>query len=275
VLGEFAGPHGTARGAGGNGREGDAALAVVIKHGIPCGVAQAATLAEAYCRARDADALSAFGGVVGLSRAVDAETAERLNETFLEVVLAPDYQPDALRLLEKKKSRVVARCPASSLRHPAAGLRGRFCGAGLLLQTALPEGSGESDWRVVTRRAPTETERADLLFGWKVLKHVRSNGVLFARDRRTVGVGSGQCSRIDSVEAAIRKAAREGIELRGAVMVSDAFFPFRDSVDRAHAAGVTAVLQPGGSVRDEESIQACDEHGMAMAVNGARVFSHG
>ena len=120
-----------------------------------------------------------------------------------------------------------------------------------------------------------QAERADLLFGWKVLKHVRSNGILFAKGGQTVGVGSGQCSRIDSVEAAIRKAARSGHDLRGAVLVSDAFFPFRDCVDRAHEAGVTAVLQPGGSVRDEESVRACDEHGMAMAVNHARVFSHG
>lgn len=254
---------------------GDDCVAAVIKHGIPCGTAGGASLAEAYRRARDADSLSAFGGVVCLNRAVDRETAELLNETFLEVVLAPGYAPEARTLLEKKKNRAVLLAPAEALRRAEGELRGRFCGGGILLQTALPAGSGETGWEIVTKRPPDAREAADLLFGWKVLKHVRSNGILFAKDGRTVGVGSGQCSRIDSVEAAIRKAGREGIDLAGAVMVSDAFFPFRDSVDRAHAAGITAVLQPGGSMRDEESVQACNEHGMAMAVNHARVFSHG
>lgn len=250
------------------------ALAVVVKHGIPCGVARGPELASAYRRARDADSLSAFGGVVLLSREVDRRTAELLNETFLEVVLAPAYAADAITLLEKKKNRVLLRAPLPSLSAPP-GLRGRFVGSGFLLQTPMPPGLGESEWKVVTRRAPEEQERADLLFGWKVLKHVRSNGVLMAAEGRTVGVGSGQCSRIDSTQVAIAKARREGLDLKGAVLVSDAFFPFRDSIDAAADAGVMAVLQPGGSVRDEESIQACDERGLAMVLNGARVFSHG
>ncbi len=250
-------------------------VAVVIKHGIPCGVALGETLAEAYRRARDADSLSAYGGVVILNREVDAATAEILNETFLEVILAPGYAPEARTLLEKKKNRVLLQCPGAALTAPASALRGRFVGSGFLLQTPMAPGLGEDGWQVVSRRAPDARERDDLLFGWKVLKHVRSNGVLFARDGRTVGVGSGQCSRIDSTEAAIRKARRENLDLKGAVMLSDAFFPFRDSVDLAAGAGITAVLQPGGSVRDEESITACDEHGLAMALNGARVFSHG
>jgi phosphoribosylaminoimidazolecarboxamide formyltransferase / IMP cyclohydrolase len=250
-------------------------VAVVIKHGIPCGVAHGQSLAEAYRRARDADSLSAYGGVVLLNREVDVATAELLNETFLEVVLAPAFKAEAQGLLEKKKSRILLRCPLPSLVEPAGQLRGRFVGSGFLLQTPMPPGLGESEWKVVTRRSPDEGERADLLFGWKVLKHVRSNGVLMAKNGQTVGVGSGQCSRIDSTRIALAKAAREGLDLHGAVLVSDAFFPFRDSIDAAAKAGVTAVLQPGGSVRDEESIQACDEQQVAMVVNGARVFSHG
>jgi phosphoribosylaminoimidazolecarboxamide formyltransferase/IMP cyclohydrolase len=254
---------------------GDALVAVVVKHGIPCGAAGGPTPAEAYLLARDADALSAFGGVVALNRPVDVATAALLNATFLEVVLAPDYAPEALAVLRTKRNRALLRCPAEALRGEGGPVSGRFAGTGFLLQTPLPRGIGEDAWRVVTKREPDGRERADLLFGWKILKHVRSNGILFAKDGRTVGVGSGQCSRIDSVEAAIRKAERAGHDLGGAVMVSDAFFPFRDCVDRAAAVGVTAVLQPGGSVRDDESVQACEEHGMAMALNGARIFSHG
>jgi phosphoribosylaminoimidazolecarboxamide formyltransferase/IMP cyclohydrolase len=254
---------------------GDGLVAVVIKHGIPCGVARGETLAEAYRAARDADSLSAFGGVVALSRPVDAATAALLNETFLEVVLAPGYAPEAMELLRTKKNRALLSCPAGTLQAFAGELRGRFAGTGFLLQAPMPLGHGEHDWKVVTKREPDARERADLLFGWKILKHVRSNGILFARDGRTVGVGSGQCSRIDSVETAIRKAEREGHDLRGTVLLSDAFFPFRDCVDRAASVGATAVLHPGGSVRDDESVQACDEHGMAMALNSARVFSHG
>lgn len=254
---------------------GDALVAVVVKHGIPCGAAKGPTPAEAYRRARDADALSAFGGVVALNRPVDAATAALLNETFLEVVLAPDYAPEALSALRTKKNRVLLRCPADAWRGETGAIGGRLAGTGFLLQTPLPRGVGEDTWRVVTKREPDARERADLLFGWRILKQVRSNGILFAKDERTVGVGSGQCSRIDAVEAAIRKAERAGHDLHGAIMVSDAFFPFRDCVDRAAAAGVTAVLHPGGSVRDEESVAACDEHGLAMALNGARIFSHG
>jgi phosphoribosylaminoimidazolecarboxamide formyltransferase / IMP cyclohydrolase len=254
---------------------GDTPIAAVVKHGIPCGVANGPTPAEAYRRARDADALSAFGGVVALNRPVDEATAVLLNQTFLEVVLAPDYVPEALKALRTKKSRVLLRCPAESLRAEAGTVGGRFVGSGFLLQTPLTRGIGEDEWRVVTKRKPAPRERTDLLFGWRILKHVRSNGILFTKDGQTVGIGSGQCSRIDSVEAAIRKAERAGHDLRGAAMVSDAFFPFRDCVERAAAVGVTAVLQPGGSVHDDESVQACDDHGMTMALNGSRVFSHG
>lgn len=254
---------------------GDELVAVVIKHGIPSGVARGASLEEAYVRARDADALSAFGGVVILNRDVDASTAARLNESFLEAVLAPGYAADALELLRTKKNRVLLRIDAAALRAEKIEPTGRFLGRGFLLQTPLPRGLGERDWKVVTTREPSAAERRDLIFGWRVLKHVRSNGVLFARDEQTLGIGSGQMSRIDSLEVAIRKAAREGHDLRGSVMVSDAFFPFRDCVDRAMEVGATAVLQPGGSVRDGESVLACNERGGSMALNDARVFSHG
>lgn len=254
---------------------GEALAAVVIKHGIPSGAALGASLAEAYRRARDADSLSAFGGVVVLNRAVDRATAELLNETFLEVVLAPDYDADALELLRSKKNRALLSAPAATLRAPEPKVVGRFVGNGFLLQTPLPPQHGEQGWRIMTDRAPTDAERRDLLFGWRVLKQVRSNGILFARDGQTVGIGSGQMSRIDSLEAAIRKANREGHDLRGSVLVSDAFFPFRDCVDRAMEVGATAVLHPGGSVRDDESIQAANERGAALVLNDARIFSHG
>jgi phosphoribosylaminoimidazolecarboxamide formyltransferase / IMP cyclohydrolase len=254
---------------------GEALVTVVVKHGIPCGTARGSSLADAYLRAREADPLSAFGGVVVLNRPVDLATATLLNETFLEVVSAPGYEADALEALRSKKNRVLLRYPAESAVAVGGELRGRFAGSGILLQTPLPPEHGERDWQVVTTREPDAREREDLLFGWKVLKHVRSNGILFAKEGQTVGVGSGQCSRIDSVEAAIRKAERAGHDLHNAVMVSDAFFPFRDCVDRAAGVGIRAVLHPGGSVRDEESVQACNEQGLAMAVNGARIFSHG
>jgi phosphoribosylaminoimidazolecarboxamide formyltransferase / IMP cyclohydrolase len=253
----------------------DDLFVVVVKHGIPCGAARGDSLADTYRRARDADSLSAFGGVVTLNRPVDAGTAALLNETFLEVVLAPGYAPEALEALFAKKNRALLRCPARTLRDDAGPMRGRFLGTGWLLQTPLPRRVGEDAWRVVTTREPDAAERADLRFGWRVLKHVRSNAILLVKGECTVGVGAGQCSRIDSLEAAIRHAQRGGHDLRGSVMVSDAFFPFRDCVDRAGAVGVTAVLHPGGSVRDGESAQACEDQGMAMVVNGARVFSHG
>lgn len=254
---------------------GDQLAAVVIKHGIPCGVATGEELAPTYARARSGDALSAFGGVVILNRPIDLPTAELLNESFLEVVLAPEYDEDTLSVLRQKKNRVLLRASAESLHHPGAELRGRFIGNGYLLQTALPPGSGETEWKLVTKREPSQRERADLRFAWRVLKHVRSNGVLFARDGMTLGIGSGQTSRIDAVEIAIAKARREKHSLEGSVMVSDAFFPFSDCVERAAQVGASAVLQPGGSIRDADSVEACDRLGMVMLTNNARVFSHG
>ncbi|MCC7143953.1 MAG: bifunctional phosphoribosylaminoimidazolecarboxamide formyltransferase/IMP cyclohydrolase [Candidatus Eisenbacteria bacterium] len=254
---------------------GDEQVAVIIKHGIPCGVALGTSLADAYLRARECDALSAFGGVVVLNRSIDRATAELLNETFLEVVLAPGVDDDAIDLLRTKKNRVVLKESVASLRAPEHAVNGRFCGGGLLLQTPMPRGLGEGGWKTVSTRATDDREHRDLIFGWRVLKHVRSNGILFAKDGATVGIGSGQTSRIDSTECAIRKAERSARDLRGSVMVSDAFFPFRDSVDRAASVGASAVLEPGGSLRDEESIQAANEHGMALVFNDARCFSHG
>ncbi|MCA9729176.1 MAG: bifunctional phosphoribosylaminoimidazolecarboxamide formyltransferase/IMP cyclohydrolase [Candidatus Eisenbacteria bacterium] len=249
--------------------------AVVIKHGIPCGVARGETPAEAYRRARAGDSLSAFGGVVVLNRIVDEETAELLNETFLEVVLAPGFSESSLSVLRKKKNRILLRCAQESLTKPAPDLRGRFLGSGFLLQSPLPVGCGESDWRTVTETPLGPAWREDLRFAWRVLKHVRSNGVLFARAGQTLGVGSGQCSRVDATEIAISKARREGHSLEGSVMVSDAFFPFPDSVEKAAEVGAVAVLQPGGSVKDEDVIAACNRLGVAMVLNGQRVFSHG
>lgn len=249
--------------------------AVVIKHAIPCGVAVGTDLAETYAWARACDSLSAFGGVVLFNREIDASTAALLNETFLEVVLAPGFAEDALPILKRKKKRALVQVSPESLRHPASALRSRSIGGGWLVQTPLPAGTGETGWEVVTERSPDDRQRRDLVFGWRVLKHVRSNGVLFARDGRTLGIGSGQSSRIDAVESAVHKAEREGHSLAGSVFVSDAFFPFSDCVERAAEVGAAAVMQPGGSVRDGDSIEACNRRGLAMVCNGQRVFSHG
>ena len=249
--------------------------AVVIKHGIPCGVAHGETLEDAYLRARASDSLSAFGGVVVLNRVVDDATARRLDETFLEAILAPGFADDAEEILAGKKNRILLRCTSDALLRADEGLRGRFVGHGFLLQTPLGPRGGEDQWKVVTDRAPEDGEVKDLRFAWRVLRHVRSNAVLFARDGQVLGVGSGQTSRIDAVESAIAKATREGHTLEGSVFVSDAFFPFSDSVERAASVGARAVLQPGGSVKDGDSIAACNRLGLAMVLNGYRVFSHG
>ncbi len=246
----------------------EAPAAVAVKHQNPCGVAVADTLAEAFQKAHDADPVSIFGGIVALNRPVDAATAEKLAPIFLEVVLAPDYEPEARERLAHKKNLRLLRVP-----EPARGgyLDLRRLRGGLLAQDADVAPLDASALRVVTRSAPTESEWADLRFAWEVVRALRSNAIAVAREGRTLGLGMGQTSRIDAARHALERA---GEAARGAVLASDAFFPFDDVVHLAAENGVRAIIQPGGSKRDADSIAAADAAGMAMVFTGLRVFRH-
>ncbi len=247
-----------------------APAAAIIKHNNPCGAAIAdAGVAEAYRRARETDPVSAFGGIVAVNRPVDGELARELSETFLECVIAPDYAPEALALLAAKKNLRLLKSPIAA--DAAAAFELRSVAGGFLVQTRDNQTASMADAKVASKRAPTAAELIDLDFAWRVCKHVKSNAIVFAAGGRTLGIGAGQMSRVDSARIAISKARAP---LAGSVVASDAFFPFRDSVDEAAKAGAVAVVQPGGSVRDGESIAAADEHGMAMIVTGERHFRH-
>ncbi len=244
--------------------------AVIIKHLNPAGAAVGATLAAACAAARATDPVSAFGGIVGLSRPVDAATAAELAKTFLEAIVAPGFEPDALaRLRRKRKLRLVEVGALDGFR-PEGPHFARVAG-GVLVQDWDGTGADDAAFRVVTRRAPTAAEQAGFQFAWRVARHVRSNAIVIARETRLLGVGAGQMSRLDSCRLAVEKA-RSPID--GSVAASDAFFPFRDGLDALRAAGVAAVIQPGGSVRDAEVIAAADEQEMAMVFTGVRHFRH-
>ena len=244
--------------------------AAIIKHTNPCGVAVSADgVADAYRRARETDPVSAYGGIVAVNRAVDADLARDMAETFLECVIAPDYTAEALALLTVKKGLRLLKLP---IQPPVAGeWEMRSVSGGVLVQTNDAATAAAAAARVVSERAPTAQELDDLDFAWKVAKHVKSNAIVFARDGRTLGVGAGQMSRVDSVRIAVSKARAP---LQGAVLASDAFFPFRDGVDEAAKAGVVAIIEPGGSVRDQEVITAANERGIAMVFTGERHFRH-
>jgi phosphoribosylaminoimidazolecarboxamide formyltransferase / IMP cyclohydrolase len=252
--------------------------AAVIKHNNPCGAATAASLEEAFRKAYEGDPLSAYGGVLGFNRVVDEATARQITEPnrFIECVIAPDYEDSALHLLTtrptwKKNVRILRTGPLEIADAACRALDFRRVDGGLLAQTRDVPADDFASARVVTKRAPTEAEMADLRFAWLVCKHVKSNAIVLARGGMVVGVGAGQMSRVDSVHIAARKA---GDRVQGSVLASDAFFPFRDNIDEAARAGVTAVVQPGGSMRDADSIRACDEHGLAMLFTGVRHFRH-
>ncbi len=241
--------------------------AVIVKHNNPCGAAVAEAPAEAFRRALAGDPDSAYGGIVALNTEIDEETAEALQGIFLEVIVAPAYHPEALERLARKKACRVIRMREGAVR----GLEIRSLLGGLLVQTPDQGEEDPGSWKVVTRRAPTESEWRDLQFAWRVVRHVRSNAIVLARERQTVGIGAGQMSRVDAVRIATLKA---GARARGAVMASDAFFPFPDGVEVAAAAGVTAIIQPGGSIRDAEVIEAADRLGITMVLTGRRHFRH-
>ncbi len=256
-------------------REFEAPAAVVVKHTNPCGVASASTLVEAYRIARAADELSAFGGIVALNREIDVDTAKALIETFLEAVVAPSFSPEALKVLHGKKNlRLIS--TGVWLAGDEPGRTVKHVSGGLLVQERDARCRGEVEGaKVVTKRAPTANELRALTFVWAVAKHVKSNAIVMGRAEadvcRTVGVGAGQMSRVVSVEVAASKA---GELARGSALASDAFFPFPDGVERAAAAGVTAIVQPGGSVKDADVIAAADAHGISMLFTGHRHFRH-
>jgi phosphoribosylaminoimidazolecarboxamide formyltransferase/IMP cyclohydrolase len=253
---------------------GDAPACVIVKHANPCGVAQGRSLTEAYDRAYATDPTSAFGGIIALNRELDAETAKAIVERqFVEVIMAPSVSADALPILAGKANVRVLETGAWPPKAMAERDFKRVTG-GLLVQDKDIGTVTRADLKLVTQRAPTEAEITDLLFAWNVCKFVKSNAIVYAKDRQTIGVGAGQMSRVYSARIAAIKAQDVGLAVTGSVVASDAFFPFRDGVDSAAAAGCTAVIQPGGSVRDAEVIAAADEHGLAMVFTGMRHFRH-
>jgi len=247
---------------------------VIVKHANPCGVALGAGLLEAYDRAFRTDPTSAFGGIIAFNRPLDAATAAAIIERqFVEVIIAPVVEPHALPVLAEKKNVRVLECGAWT-DEPVPMLDFKRVNGGLLVQDRDLGRIGADDLTVVTKRAPTAQEQKDLLFAWRVGKFVKSNAIVYCRDGMTIGVGAGQMSRVYSARVAALKAADEGLAVKGSVMASDAFFPFRDGIDQAAEAGIVAVIQPGGSMRDEEVITAANEHGIAMVFTGMRHFRH-
>jgi len=244
---------------------------VIIKHANPCGVAAAGTLKQAYERAFTTDPVAAFGGIIALNRPLDGPAAKAISKQFVEVVIAPEVSEAARRVFSAKANVRVLEVPLAPGASPFDMKR---VGGGLLVQSPDSRGITETDLRVVTKVAPTDAQTQDLLFAWRVAKFVKSNAIVFCREGRTLGVGAGQMSRVDSARIAVIKAGNAGLPLAGSVVASDAFFPFRDGVDVVAQAGAGAIIQPGGSVRDDEVIAAADELGIAMVFTGFRHFRH-
>ena len=246
---------------------------VIVKHANPCGVATAPTLSEAYDRAFATDPTSAFGGIIAFNEALDEATARAIVERqFVEVVIAPSIDDGALAAFAGKKNIRVLAC--GPLAAPGQGAQHKQVGGGMLIQSGDSPVLAEDALTVVTKRAPSAEEMADLRFAWTVAQYVKSNAIVYASAQRTIGVGAGQMSRVYSAKIAGIKAADEGLQVAGSVMASDAFFPFRDGIDAAAEAGIRAVIQPGGSIRDEEVVVAANEAGMAMVFTGVRHFRH-
>lgn len=249
----------------------DKPACAIIKHTNPCGVGVGENLLQAYERALATDPVSAFGGIVAFNKPLDSATANKLTEIFLEVIVAPDFTEEALDILAKKKNlRLLA------IRERSSGdkIEYRHISGGILLQTADEKEICEADLRVVTKKKPNKSELSAMLFAWKVCKHVKSNAIVIANEFQTIGIGAGQMNRLDSIKIAAMRAERFSLPLKGAVLASDAFFPFRDNVDEAAKYGISAIIQPGGSIRDQESIEAANEHGISMVFTGIRHFKH-
>lgn len=247
------------------------ACAVAVKHANPCGVGVAKTLYEAYKKAYDSDPVSIFGGIVALNRTVDRETAAELNKIFLEIVIAPDYTPEALEILKSKQNIRLLKLPGIAKPNRADMLDMKKVAGGLLVQELNTELYDDADIKVVTEARPTPEQLADMRFGMKCVKHVKSNGIVLVKDGATVGIGPGQTNRVMALELAIKYA---GGRARGSILASDAFFPFDDCVNAAAAAGIAAIVQPGGSIRDADSIAACNKYGIPMVFTGKRHFKH-
>lgn len=250
-------------------REFDLPAAAIIKHTNPCGAAIGDSLCEAYTKAYSVDPVSAFGSIVGFNRNVDSDTANELSKTFVEVVVAPSFDDEAIAILAKKPSIRLIQMP--KLRDASDEYFYKQVEGGFLVQTRDSVHLTEKDITIPTEKKASLKEINDLLFAFKLVKHVKSNAVLIAKNGTAIGIGAGQMSRVESVEIALKKA---GVEAKGAVMASDAFFPFRDSIDTAASHGIVSVIQPGGSKRDQESIDSCNEHGISMAFTGIRHFKH-
>jgi len=254
----------------------DAPCCVIVKHANPCGVAVASTLVEAYARAWQTDPSSAFGGILAFNRPLDEATARQIgdNKQFVEVLIAPHVTPEARAVLAPRANVRVLEVPQGDPRSQPNAIDFKRVGGGMLLQTPDTRNVAAAELRVVTRLAPTAVQMDDLLFAWKVAKFVKSNAIVFCAGGMTLGVGAGQMSRIDSARIASIKAQNAGLPLQGSVVASDAFFPFRDGLDVVIDAGAACVIQPGGSLRDEEVIAAANERGVAMVLTGTRHFRH-
>ncbi len=251
-------------------REFDAPTVVIVKHNNPCGVAQAGTVADAYQRAFEVDPVSAFGGIVAVNRPVDAPAAQKMVEIFLEAVIAPDFTADALEVLKQKKDlRLLKTGPLTGQTTDWMDLR--KVNGGLLVQDTDRQVADVGAVKTATKRAPTPEELEELLFAFTVVKHVKSNAIVLSKDKQIIGVGAGQMNRVGSARIAVEQA---GEKARGAVLASDAFFPFPDTAIEAAKAGITAIIQPGGSLKDADSVKVADEHGMAMVFTGMRHFRH-
>jgi phosphoribosylaminoimidazolecarboxamide formyltransferase/IMP cyclohydrolase len=240
----------------------------IIKHTNPAGCALGATCEQAYRRALACDPVSAFGGIVAFNRKVDVEAARAVIEIFTEVIIAPDYEADALEALKTKKNLRALRAGEVKVEE---ALEYKEISGGMLIQTSDAHRLRRDDLKIVSQRQPSEKEIDDLLFAWTVCKHTKSNAIVYAHDKQTVGVGAGQMSRVDSVKIG---AMRAQLPIEGSVLASDAFFPFRDGIDEAAKRGIMAIIQPGGSVRDEEVIEAANEHNLTMVFTGVRHFKH-
>ena len=246
--------------------------AAIFKHTVPCGVATSSNLTDAYNKAFETDKKSPFGGIVIVNRPLDIETAETIDKIFTEIIMAPEFEDGVVDMLTQKKNRRLVKVLKFPGDAPSHSVKTIFGGA-LLQQTDTGIVSADK-LEIVTNRKPDSSEFEDLLFAWKVVKHIKSNGIVYAKDQQTLGIGTGQTSRVDSSEIAVLKAGKENLSLKGSVIASDAFFPFADGVIAAAESGAKAVIQPGGSIRDEEVIEAANDHDMAMVFTKMRHFRH-